>query len=134
MFDSARARGARSTYLVILHPNGRKLLARLTVGGPLTLVLDECHHLLEIWGRLLRAIVTRLDDPHIIGLTATPPQLMTADQAVLHRELFGTVDLEVSTPALVRSGLGAAPVRSRSHPVFRRGREPLPRRHPRVAR
>jgi len=97
-------RSSDERLLEALHPNGRKLLARLTVGGPLTLVLDECHHLLEIWGRLLRAIVTRLDDPHIIGLTATPPQLMTADQAVLHRELFGTVDLEVSTPALVRSG------------------------------
>ena len=72
--------------------------------GQATLVLDECHHLLEMWGRLLLAIVAELPGLRIIGLTATPPHLMTADQAVLHRELFGSVDLEVSAPALVRDG------------------------------
>src|SRR5207244_2351034 len=39
--------------LSLLHPNGRALIARLQAGGPWTLVLDECHHLLELWGRLL---------------------------------------------------------------------------------
>ena len=37
-----------------LHPNGRALVERLKEVGDLTLVLDECHHLLEVWGRLLR--------------------------------------------------------------------------------
>src|SRR6202008_2684258 len=59
---------------------------------------------LEIWGRLLAVIVERLTDPHVIGLTATPPHMMTADQKALHDELFGAVDLEVSAPALVRDG------------------------------
>jgi superfamily II DNA or RNA helicase len=86
-----------------LHPNGRQLIAALKAGS-WTLVLDECHHLLEIWGRLLAAIVAELDDPVVIGLTATPPHMMTADQAAVHRELFGSVDLEVSAPALVRDG------------------------------
>jgi superfamily II DNA or RNA helicase len=90
--------------LDILHPNGRALLDRLTAQGPWTLVLDECHHLLEIWGRLLREIVARLKDPYLVGLTATPPHLMTADQKALHEEMFGAVDLEVSAPALVRDG------------------------------
>ncbi len=40
----------------------------------------------------------------MIGLTATPPHMMTADQKALHTELFGAVDLEVSAPALVRDG------------------------------
>jgi superfamily II DNA or RNA helicase len=87
-----------------LHQNGQRLLARLKAAGPVTLVLDECHHLLETWGRLLVAIVGQLPDPRIIGLTATPPHMMTAEQSGLHRELFGTVDLEVSAPALVRDG------------------------------
>jgi superfamily II DNA or RNA helicase len=91
--------------LSLLHPNGRALIDRLRAGGPWTLVLDECHHLLEMWGRLLEAVVAQLDRPHVIGLTATPPQLMTADQADLHRTLFGVVDLEISAPALVRDGL-----------------------------
>lgn len=91
--------------LAQLHPNGRTLIERLSRGGPWTLVLDECHHLLELWGRLLRTVLEQLDGPHVIGLTATPPHLMTADQADLHRALFGGVDLEISAPALVRDGV-----------------------------
>jgi superfamily II DNA or RNA helicase len=41
--------------LASLHPNGQRLLAGLQAVGPATLVLDECHHLLETWGRLLLA-------------------------------------------------------------------------------
>jgi len=104
---SGRGRGrgdASGDLLDALHPNGQRLVARLRASGPWTLVLDECHHLLEIWGRLLSALVASLDSPVVIGLTATPPHLMTADQAAVHRDLFGTVDLEVSAPALVRDG------------------------------
>ncbi|HZE31561.1 MAG TPA: DEAD/DEAH box helicase family protein, partial [Actinoallomurus sp.] len=36
-----------------LHANGRELIDRLAGAGPLTLVLDECHHLLDVWGRLV---------------------------------------------------------------------------------
>src|SRR5690242_7572605 len=90
--------------LSLLHPNGRALIARLRDGGPWTLVLDECHHLLELWGRLLQAVIGQLDRPRVVGLTATPPNLMTAEQAELHRTLFGGADLEISAPALVREG------------------------------
>ncbi|HEV2374866.1 MAG TPA: DEAD/DEAH box helicase family protein [Streptosporangiaceae bacterium] len=90
--------------LSMLHPNGMALVERLAVGGPWTVVLDECHHLLELWGQLLQAVLAKLDRPYVIGLTATPPQMMTAAQAELHRALFGEVDLEVSAPALVREG------------------------------
>ena len=100
-----RTRLAGEGVLSLLHPNGRALIARLQAGGPWTLVLDECHHLLELWGRLLQAVIGELDKPRVVGLTATPPHLMTAEQAVLHRALFGRVDLEVSAPALVREGL-----------------------------
>jgi superfamily II DNA or RNA helicase len=95
----------RDRLLEALHPNGLALLAQLSTSGPWTLVLDECHHLLETWGRLLAVIVERLTDPHVIGLTATPPHMMTTDQKALHEELFGAVNLEVSAPALVRDGL-----------------------------
>jgi len=100
-----RPRLSTEGVLSLLHPNGRALIARLQAGGPWTLVLDECHHLLELWGRLLQAVIEQLGKPRIVGLTATPPHLMTAEQAVLHRALFGAVDLEVSAPALVREGL-----------------------------
>jgi superfamily II DNA or RNA helicase len=96
--------GAGGDELSLLHPNGRALIERLSAGGPWTVVLDECHHLLELWGRLLKAVLGQLDRPSVIGLTATPPHLMTAAQADLHQTLFGAVDLEVSAPALVREG------------------------------
>jgi superfamily II DNA or RNA helicase len=98
---AARAGGAP---LDLLHPHGRELVERLRAGGPWTVVLDECHHLLEMWGRLLRDVLAELGRPHVIGLTATPPHLMTADQRALHAMLFGQVDLEISAPALVRGG------------------------------
>jgi superfamily II DNA or RNA helicase len=87
-----------------IHPEGTALLSRLRECGPVTLILDECHHLLEVWGRVLREVAGRLDHPHLVGLTATPPHLMTADQAQLHRELFGEIDIEISVPSLVRDG------------------------------
>ena len=50
----------RGRVLSLLHPNGRALIARLQAGGPCTLVLDECHHLLELWGRLVQAVIEQL--------------------------------------------------------------------------
>jgi superfamily II DNA or RNA helicase len=87
-----------------IHEDGQRLLSELNASGPATLVLDECHHLLEVWGRVLREVVAQLDRPHLIGLTATPPHMMTAEQAKLHEELFGAIDLEISVPSLVRDG------------------------------
>ena len=43
-----------------LHENGAALVARLRDAGPLLLVLDECHHLLEVWGRLLGELLEQL--------------------------------------------------------------------------
>ena len=102
-YQAVWARG-EDQILKILRPNGSSLLPEFAGDSPVTLVLDECHHLLETWGRLLKAIIGELRDPFVVGLTATPPHMMTADQKALHDELFGAVDLEVSAPALVRDG------------------------------
>ena len=72
--------------------------------GPLTLVLDECHHLLEVWGRLLAELLTLLPDATVLGLTATPAATLTRDQATLVDELFGDVVYAASIPAVVREG------------------------------
>jgi superfamily II DNA or RNA helicase len=94
-----------SDLLDLLHPRGRELVRRAAVTGPWTLVLDECHHLLETWGALCRALVRALgDDTWVIGLTATPRTSMTARQAELHGELFGDCDFAVPTPAVVKEG------------------------------
>ena len=36
------------------------------------IILDECHHLLHHWGRVLTEVREFFDDPIVLGLTATP--------------------------------------------------------------
>ena len=91
-----------------LHPNGRAFIEQLKTaqsqGEPLLLVLDECHHLLEVWGRLIGELLDQLPNALVLGLTATPPEALTADQALLVDELFGTPLYRVSIPAVVKVG------------------------------
>ncbi len=102
----AAVRGeAGSELLDLLHPHGRRLIEKAAGLGPWTLVLDECHHLLETWGALVRALVRALgEQTWVLGLTATPPQELTARQRALHDELFGDRDFCVPTPAVVKEG------------------------------
>lgn len=87
-----------------LHARGRELVAGLREAGPITVVLDECHHLLDVWGRLLAEVLDELADARVIGLTATPPESLTSAQSTLVDELFGTPILGASIPALIRDG------------------------------
>jgi len=87
-----------------LHDNGRAFIDQLRNAGPLLLVLDECHHLLEVWGRLIGELLDQLPNALVLGLTATPPEALTADQAVLVDQLFGTPLYRVSIPAVVKVG------------------------------
>ncbi len=87
-----------------LHANGKALVRTLQEAGPITLVLDECHHLLEVWGRLLGELLELLPDATVLGLTATPATTLTPDQAVLVDQLFGDVVYSASIPAVVREG------------------------------
>ena len=67
-------------------------------------MLDECHHLVEVWGRLLAELLDELPDAFVLGLTATPPSTLTAAQKVLVAELFGEPLFTASIPAVVREG------------------------------
>lgn len=97
--------GDHEKLLSILHPNGQRLIGRIKAAGQFTIVLDECHHLLQMWGYLLRALARELgDNVFLIGLTATPPSEMDAGEALLYQELFGRADFEVPTPAVVKEG------------------------------
>lgn len=98
--EEGRARGPMRR----LHVNGRDLIERLAAAGPLTLVLDECHHLLDVWGRLVAEVLERLPDAIVLGLTGTPPESLSPAEAALVDTLFGTPILGASTPALVREG------------------------------
>ncbi len=78
--------------------------------GVRTVILDECHHVVSMWGYLIRAVLTELRQKgqsllsHVIGLTATAPDDMTADEAALYEDLLGPVDFHTPTPAVVREG------------------------------
>jgi superfamily II DNA or RNA helicase len=115
--------GDHDHLLALLHPNGRALLERIKAGGQWTIVLDECHHLLEMWGHLVRAIMTELGERvFLVGLTATPPAEMDTREAALYEELFGHADLEVPTPAVVKEG-NLAPYRDLAYLTTPLGRE-----------
>lgn len=87
-----------------LHPHGRALVDTLHATERLTIVLDECHHLLEVWGRLISELLDLVPHAHVLGLTATPPQSLTPAQARLVDELFGHPLYGTSIPAVVREG------------------------------
>ena len=69
------------------------------------IVLDECHHLLELWGYLVRAVIEELGpETFVVGLTATPPDLLTGREATLYQSIFGQANFAVPTPAVVKEG------------------------------
>jgi len=89
-----------------LAASARENLDRLVDAGVGLIVLDECHHLLRHWGRVLSEVRGLFDDPVVLGLTATPPDFEDADSddAERYRTFFGPIDYEVPVPALVRDG------------------------------
>ncbi|WP_110182542.1 DEAD/DEAH box helicase family protein [Nocardioides solisilvae] len=92
------------TLLDRLHPHGQALVGQLADQRGLLLVLDECHHLLEVWGRLLGEVLALLPEARVLGLTATPPEALRGEQAALVRDLFGETVFSASVPSVVREG------------------------------
>lgn len=88
----------------LLAGGARARIDALRAAGVRTVVLDECHHLCGLWGYIVRAAVAALGDVHLVGLTATPPDELTADERDLYDELLGPVDFSVPTPAVVKDG------------------------------
>jgi superfamily II DNA or RNA helicase len=86
----------------LLSGGARERLNVLRRNGVGTIVLDECHHLASLWGYVVRAAVEELGDAHLVGLTATPPDELTREEAELYEALLGPVDFTVPTPAVVR--------------------------------
>ena len=92
----------------VLHPNAVALVERLVEHGVETIVLDECHHLLDHWALVVAYLAARIratgGTPLLIGLTATLPSTEDADQYDTYTSLLGDVDYEVPTPAVVKEG------------------------------
>jgi superfamily II DNA or RNA helicase len=86
----------------LLSGGARQRIEALRRGQVRTVVLDECHHLASLWGYIVREAIAELGDVHLVGLTATPPDALTAEENELYDSLLGPVDFAVPTPALVR--------------------------------
>jgi superfamily II DNA or RNA helicase len=89
-----------------LHTAARDTLRRLREAGIGMVILDECHHLLGHWGRVLHDAVDLFDEPIIVALTATPPDLedKPAEDVERYHRLLGELDYEVPVPAVVKDG------------------------------
>ena len=87
-----------------LHPNARRLIADLVAYGVRTVVLDECHHLLDYWAIVLRYLMAQIEHPRVIGLTATLPSPEGDEEFENYDALVGEVDFEVPAPAVVKEG------------------------------
>ncbi|MCK6470715.1 MAG: DEAD/DEAH box helicase family protein [Planctomycetes bacterium] len=90
----------------MLHASSRQTLDRLKRAGIGLIVLDECHHLMGHWGRVLADAHEMLRAPVVLGLTATPPDrdgLLDEDVA-RYDAFFGPIDYDVPVPAVVKDG------------------------------
>jgi len=92
--------------LSTLHASSRDTLDRLRQQKIGLIILDECHHLMGHWGRVLADAHDLLDAPVVVGLTATPPDRSGKHQTDIQRydDFFGEVDYEVPVPAVVKDG------------------------------
>jgi superfamily II DNA or RNA helicase len=89
---------------VLLHPNAQRLIQELVTFGVQTVILDECHHLLDYWAIVIRHLLRQIETPTIIGLTATLPNPENESAYENYTSLLGEVDFEVPTPAVVKEG------------------------------
>ena len=109
-----------------LHASARATLERLRDVKVGLLILDECHHLMGHWGRVLAEVEEFFGNPVIVGLTATPPDRAGKKPFDIERydRFFGAIDYEVPVPAVVKDGF-LAPYQDLAYFV-RRHRTNLP--------
>ena len=90
----------------LLHESCLDTLIQLRDHGIGLLILDEFHHLMGHWGRVLSEISDYLGDPIVLGLTATPPERSGRKPQDIDRydEFFGEIDFQVPLPAVVKDG------------------------------
>lgn len=112
----SRVRRARRSFVrqnpehlaAVLHPNAVALIDALVAHGVETVVLDECHHLLDHWAIVVAYLAARLRAAGrsclLVGLTATLPDPSHEAEFDNYSGLLGEVDMEVPVPAVVKEG------------------------------
>ncbi len=81
-----------------------ELIRACVANGPITIVLDEAHHLRREWWKALQAFVEALEDVQIVALTATPPYGAPPAEWARYEAMCGPADFEIGIPELVRCG------------------------------
>lgn len=81
-----------------------RMLEAQRAHGPITLILDEAHHLRREWWSALQALIDALPNAKLVVLTATPPYDAPYAEWARYEALCGPVDLEIGIPELVRHG------------------------------
>lgn len=104
LLSKGQFEGQRLDGRQFLHPNASDLIDRIVALKVGTLVLDECHHLLDYWAFILRELIRELPGVRVIGLTATLPDPANEQEYENYYALLGDVDFEVPTPAVVKEG------------------------------
>ncbi|MCC9607236.1 DEAD/DEAH box helicase family protein [Blastopirellula sp. JC732] len=101
--DEASLRGET---LDMLHRSSLATLDRLKAQEIGLIILDECHHLVGHWGRVLADAAAMFNNPVILGLTATPPDVDNKSPQDFERytTFFGPIDYDVPVPAVVKDG------------------------------
>lgn len=89
-----------------LHDSCLGTLERLKSSGVGLLILDQCHHRMGHWGRVLSEVSDYLGDPVVLGLTATPPDRngRREEDVARYGRFLGEVVYEVPVPAVVKDG------------------------------
>lgn len=107
---SAPATMTLGTYQALhaVHADGASrfdaVVSALENKGPITLIVDEAHHLRREWWSALFALRERLKGSVLVALTATPPYDAPFAEWSRYELLCGPIDSEISVPELVRNG------------------------------
>lgn len=78
------------------------IAATLLSIGVNSIVLDEAHHLKREWWKALAELESKLKNPTIISLTATPPYDASSYEWNKYNNLCGEIDIELFTPEMVQ--------------------------------
>ncbi len=89
----------------ILHPNTLRLIDEIKRNNIKTVIFDECHHLQNYWALVMKEIVNKVGAAYIIGLTATPPIDEDKETILYYTSLFGEIDYQIPTPAVIKDGM-----------------------------
>lgn len=92
------------TYQYLYSLNRKKVnLEKIIIENDIkTIILDEAHHLRNVWQKTLKELTDKLPNVTTVSLTATPPYDDGSDFSN-YMDLCGEIDAKITIPQLVKS-------------------------------